>query len=45
MPVSLAELSSQTGNEFIDSVLSLTSVLSGVSFFHFFFFTFADFNV
>ena len=45
MPVSLAELSSQTGNELIVSVLYLASVLSEVFFFHFFFFTFVHFNV
>ena len=33
MPVSLAELSSQTGNELIVSVLYLASVLSEVFFF------------
>ena len=45
MPVSLAELSSQTGNELIVSVLYLASVLSGVFFFRFFFLTFVDLNV
>jgi hypothetical protein len=45
MPVSLAELSSQTGNELIVSVLYLASVLSEVFFFRFFFLTFVDFNV
>ena len=45
MPVSLAELSSQTGNELIVSVLYLASVLSEVFFFRFFFLTFVGFNV